>query len=61
MTTTEVRFISPYLEAWEWIDQHRGTRGAHSLAKLPSVTLEFVQRVFAAGVASTIWMNSAGS
>ena len=31
---TEVRFISPYMQAWQWIEQHPGTGSAHSLAKL---------------------------
>ena len=34
MTNTEVAFGSPYMEAWHWIEQHRGTESAHSLAKL---------------------------
>ena len=34
MKKTDVDFVSPYVEAWHWIDQHRGTDSAHSLAKL---------------------------
>lgn len=31
---TTVRFISPYMEAWEWIDRNPGTGSGQSLAKL---------------------------
>ena len=34
MKTTETRSISPYMEAWEWIDEHRGTGSADCIAKL---------------------------
>jgi hypothetical protein len=34
MKKTGASFMSPYMEAWHWIDQHPGTDSAQSLAKL---------------------------